>query len=291
MFQCRLCSKQYLWGACPSSPTPGCCCYPTPCWEESLKSWHEKTGFCDCFHVSVCRNYLGQQTLGQCLVYGHVVWWSPLLNGTRAEVVWLGLDQLEQKQLFVMTAYNHHRAAYSNSLIWIDWGGDIHLSVHFSMVLNVNPAFACHTNCLLSLSQIAFPWSKVLVFFSLPQQGNKAQWQGMALSSLIFAFFFFFFFFNLVQSKGLLVNISSWKPVQNSSLQHLWLPSSPRSNMTDRSHVLVQNDLCLVPPAGSVWLPYNSCIFNSLLQNKTDTYFLQRLEFWFAPWFKIYSLV
>lgn len=65
----------------------------------------------------------------------------------------------------MMAASNLHWAASSDWLIWIDRGGDIHLLLRFIVGLSINPASACHSNYLLSLSQIAFPWSKALVFF------------------------------------------------------------------------------------------------------------------------------
>lgn len=103
----------------------GRCSYPTPCWEQSIKSRSEKTDFCHHFRVSVYRTCPGQRTLGQCLAHGQVEQWAPLCRGTGAEKVWLGWDPSEQEQLFMMTACNHHRAAYSNGLIWIDRGSDI----------------------------------------------------------------------------------------------------------------------------------------------------------------------
>lgn len=155
-----------------------------------------------------------------------------------------------------MTACNHHRAAYSNSLTWIDWDGDIHLPVRFSAVLNINPASACVTVIVFYRShRLLFPGAKSWYFFI-----TRAGKQGPVTGSGTVFTEFCFFFFNLVQNKGVLVNSPSWELVQNSSLQRLWLPSSPPSDTTDSSHVLVRTDPRLVPSAAPVWLPSRSCI-------------------------------
>lgn len=107
--RCLLQTNPVSKGTSASSLTPWVL-LPTPCWEQSIKFWSKKMEFCYHFHVFLYRNCLRQRPLGHCQAYG-VYNGSPILNETNGkEKNWWGLDQLERKQPFIMTACNHHRA-------------------------------------------------------------------------------------------------------------------------------------------------------------------------------------
>lgn len=129
---------------------------------------------------------------------------------------------------------------HSKSLIWINWGGDIHLVVHF----NIHPAPACHSNCLLSLLEIAFPWSKLLLFFI-----TKVRKQGSVTGSgTVFTDFYFY----LDQNKGLSVSSTS-PPATLYNTRHYSICGFPAEHETTKQTAvsLVRADLCLVLAVGS----------------------------------------